>query len=63
MRTGLLRGRKTEYDMPIEAWCGHHTSTTVLTFRPLDVVGHGFNLLIELPPVTGKVNDSAHFAR
>jgi hypothetical protein len=35
---------------------GHHPSTTVITFcQRLDLIGHGFNALIELPPVTGKI--------
>ena len=40
---------------------GHYPSTTVITLRQgLDLIGHGFNSLIELPPVTGKISDDAY---
>ena len=43
---------------------------TVMTLRQLsitlrqslDLIGHGFNSLIELPPVTGKISNDAHHA-
>jgi formate-dependent nitrite reductase cytochrome c552 subunit len=42
---------------------GHYPSTTVITLRQgLDLIGHGFNSLIELPPVTGKISDDAYHA-
>src|SRR6266566_4855692 len=35
---------------------GHDPSTTVITFcQRLDLIGHGFNSPIELPPVAGKI--------
>jgi len=35
--------------------------TTVITLRQrLDLIGHRFNSLIELPPVTGKISDDAY---
>src|SRR5580658_490521 len=38
-----------------DTWHGHYPSTAVITLcQRLDLVGHGFNPLIELPPVTGK---------
>src|SRR6516162_4336288 len=43
---------------------GPHPSTTVITFRQrLDLIGHGFNSLVEPPPVTSKFSDDAHHAR
>ena len=40
---------------------GHYPSTTVITLRQgLDLIGHGFNSLVELPPVTGKISDDAY---
>ena len=37
---------------------GHYPSTTVITLsQGLDLIGYGFNSLIELPPVTGKISD------
>jgi hypothetical protein len=43
---------------------GHDPSTAVITFcQRLDLIGHGFNSLIELSPVTGKISDDAYHAR
>jgi hypothetical protein len=37
-----------------------HVNARILRQR-LDLIGNGFNSLIELPPVTGKINgDSYH---
>jgi hypothetical protein len=42
---------------------GHHPSTTVVTFRQhLDLIGHGFNSLVELPPVANEITDDADHA-
>ena len=43
---------------------GHDPSTTAITLcQSLDLVGHGFNSFIELPPVTGKISNDAYHAR
>jgi hypothetical protein len=40
---------------------GHYSSTAIITLRQrLDLIGHRFNSLIELPPVTGKISDDAY---
>ena len=42
---------------------GRDPSTTAITLcQSLDLVGHGFNSLIELPPVTGKISNDAYHA-
>src|SRR6516164_6119180 len=42
---------------------GHHPSTAVVTFRQrLDLIGYGFNSLIELPPVANEITDDADHA-
>src|SRR5208282_1137971 len=41
----------------------HDPSTIVVAFcQRLDLIGHGFNALIELPPITGKISDDAYHA-
>src|SRR4029077_7706510 len=50
-------------DARADARHGHDPSTTAITLcQSLDLVGHGFNSFIELPPVTGKINNDAYHA-
>jgi ABC transporter substrate binding protein len=60
---GVSRSHHRTRDEWADARHGHHPSTTVVTFRQrLDLIGHGFNSLIELPPVADKIIDDAYHA-